>query len=369
MNTAGFELEKRIEAAIPRLLANHGLQVRVESARCTGPDAPDLWCVLSLDGHQVTLAVEVKSRWRQEILDNWDRIDGNKETTRLLVLPRISSVVRARLRQRGISHADLNGTLFLNAPGVRIDVDSRAQSVALPISRHTREVNPFSKKASLVLRVLLASPREPVRVSELVKQTGLAAGWASEVSDALVKRGYAQNSSAGVGLVDTVSTLRDWSAFYDWKKNQKESFVVPFQGEAALERLKNALSKHKIEWALTLLAGAQRRIGHVRFPGIHAYARPEHYLSISTALAELYAETFNEEGGITIMKPYYGRAAFFGANIVNGAPVVSDVQLFLDLAHFPVRGPEAAEMLIRRRLGPALSLAPNDMKRLLSDLA
>jgi hypothetical protein len=73
------------------------------------------------------------------------------------------------------------------------------------------------------------------------------------------------------------------------------------------------------------------------------------------------------QGVLAVLEPYYGGGAFFGAEVANGNPVVSDIQLFLDLAHFPVRGPEAAEMLVRRRVAPALSFGKDDIKRLLSD--
>jgi hypothetical protein len=98
------------------------------------------------------------------------------------------------------------------------------------------------------------------------------------------------------------------------------------------------------------------------------YARAEHAAAISDALKDLYAEETAGEGGLAVLEPYYGGGAFFGAEVANGNPVVSDIQLFLDLAHFPVRGPEAAEMLVRRRVAPALSLGKDDIKRLLSDL-
>jgi len=190
------------------------------------------------------------------------------------------------------------------------------------------------------------------------------------VSDALVQRGYAKSSADGVRLADPVSALRDWSAAYSWKKNPRRNFVVPFEYEEIPGRVLKAFRAHAVEWALTLLAAAQRRVGHVRYSAImHVYARSEQSAVISDALRDLYAEETAGEGGLAVLEPYYGRAAFFGAGMERGSPVVSDVQLFLDLAHFPVRGPEAAEMLVRRRLAPALSLRDDDIKRLLRDLA
>jgi hypothetical protein len=49
-----------------------------------------------------------------------------------------------------------------------------------------------------------------------------------------------------------------------------------------------------------------------------------------------------------LIEPYYGPAARYGAVSIDSVWIVSDVQLFLDLVHYPVRGPEAASALLRR---------------------
>jgi hypothetical protein len=61
------------------------------------------------------------------------------------------------------------------------------------------------------------------------------------------------------------------------------------------------------------------------------------------------------------MEPYYGPAVRYGAVSIDSVRIVSDVQLFLDLVHYPVRGPEAASALLRRRLGPRLGLSASQI--------
>jgi hypothetical protein len=365
-----LDIDRQVAQAIPTLFASRGIDARIEGTTPIGNGAPDFWCRLSLDQHEIRLAVEVKGRWSQDILDQMRHLAGNDgEVPWLLFFPKLSSAVRKSLRQNRINHADLSGVLYLRAPGIRIDTDSSDELQVIRQSRPPRDINPFAKKASLILRALFAAPKEPIRISDLAARAGVAAGWASEVSDALVQRGYAENSASGIRLADPVSALRDWSAEYNWKKNPRRVFAVPFDYEQTAERLAKAFGKHHAQWALTLLAGAQRRIGHVRYSAMmHVYVRSNDSGMLDLALDELYAEETAGEGGLTVLEPYYGDAAFFGQQLMQGIPVVSDIQLFLDLAHFPVRGPEAATMLVQSRLGPALSLSANDTKRLLSDL-
>src|ERR1035437_7820396 len=319
MNT---ELERHVAEIIPRLFASRGIVASVEPGQPGGSRRPDFWCHLAIDGRDVRIAAEVKSRWSQAILDHiGSPASPERADSRLLILPKLSPAVRSRLRQLRINHADFSGVLYLNAPGIRVDVDGDVASKDALLKRHPREINPFSKKASLVLRVLLARPKEPMRVLELAEQAGVAAGWASEVSHALVQRGYAKSSAAVVRLVDPVSALRDWSAAYNWKRNPRRNFVVPFDYEEIPGKLMKAFRTNAVEWALTLLAGAQRRVGHVRYSAMmHVYARAEHAAAISDALKDLYAEETADEGGLAVLEPYYGGAAFFGAELANGHP-------------------------------------------------
>jgi hypothetical protein len=57
---------------------------------------------------------------------------------------------------------------------------------------------------------------------------------------------------------------------------------------------------------------------------------------------------------VVLLRPYYKESVFFGARRIKGIEVVSDVQLYLDLKNFPVRGEEQAENLLRRVIAPSM---------------
>lgn len=50
------------------------------------------------------------------------------------------------------------------------------------------------------------------------------------------------------------------------------------------------------------------------------------------------------------MAPFYMDSVWRGARSVRGLPVVSTLQLILDLWHYPIRGREQAEHLITQVL-------------------
>ena len=48
--------------------------------------------------------------------------------------------------------------------------------------------------------------------------------------------------------------------------------------------------------------------------------------------------------------PFYKNSVFFDKQEVNGLWVVSDIQLYLDLYNYPVRGLEQAQHIYEKRL-------------------
>jgi hypothetical protein len=173
------------------------------------------------------------------------------------------------------------------------------------------------------------------------------------------------SAGAGVRLADPVSALRDWVAIYSWRQNTSHSLVAPFEYEALLHALPADLGD--ASWALTLLAGAQRVAPYVQYGGqVHLYVAPGGCELVSARLRErLFAEPASPDGGnLQALHPYYGPATFFGVQRIGELPIVSAPQLFLDLAHFPVRGAEAAAAVLRGPLAQRLALRPRQMAEL-----
>lgn len=58
----------------------------------------------------------------------------------------------------------------------------------------------------------------------------------------------------------------------------------------------------------------------------------------------------DQGANLILMMPYYKRSAFFDSREIEGLCVVSDIQLYLDLYGYPVRGREQAVHLYAKRL-------------------
>jgi hypothetical protein len=326
-------------------LLRERLDLPVQSAENTGGDG---LIFLEVDGKRRLLHVQAKSSISSNQVEAIRT--GNRRTRgRLLAAPVLPARVRAELRERRINHVDLSGNVFIREPGwyVWLEADRKPPPKRL---WDARALNPFSKKASLVLRELLEQPDRAWGIREIAAETGLSAGHASDAARELVRRGYAREDQGRTSLGDGVAALRDWVGVYHWSKNRVSSFIVPFEYGELGAKLKGAMDAAGVRFALTMLAGADRIAPHVQHGQMHLYV-PEAQAAITREVVKqkLFGERVHTGGNLHVVTPYYGDAVFRGAREVDGMPIVSPVQLFLDLTGFPLRGSEAARMLA---LGP-----------------
>ena len=326
----------------------------------------DHWFDLSVRGDVWHLAVEQKTspgRAAKRIRANQNRVRAEWPTVvPVLAVPRLSMRQRQELRDHSVNHLDLGGHVWIRSPGLFIRTEGN-RTAPKPGPRKVGR-NPFSKKASLVARALLAHPSRHWRVREIAKESSLSLGYASEVLKSLVDRGYAEGGPAGYQLSNPVPLLLDWSAVYRWEDNKIHSFVAPFGSNELIDTAWRVLNATGLDCILTLLAGADLAASYVEHDQAHIYVNEFNYAAERAIRSQLHAEPVPRGGNLHILEPYYGRAVWYAPNDVDGIQSVSDVQLFLDLIHYPVRGPEAAADLLKKRLSRALQLSPQQIRSL-----
>jgi len=310
--------------------------------------------------------VEARARWSNAELESATARAGRSSTAPLLILARsFEREALARLRAADVSHADLKGNVFIRAEGLYLwlPADRSIQWGTAP----RKLLNPFSKRSSLVVRALMENTGHEWGVRELAAELDISAGHVSEVLRTLVESGYAVSSGGKWKLGDAIAVLREWARRYDWRENAIRSFIVPFEPGDTIHALATRLDAERIRFALTLLSGADRVAPHVQHGQTHVYVEPGRMKAAAKLVHEqLYAEPVESGGSLHLLDPYYGRAAFYGAREIDGIPVVSNVQLFLDLLRFPLRGPEAARVVALGPLAAQLGLSAREVNSLAS---
>lgn len=260
---------------------------------------------------------------------------------------------RERLRSEGANFIDLSGAVFLQAPGFYLD---RSDLPAAPDPADAKKgADPYADRGSRVLRAFLMAPRaQRWSTQALARNAGVDTATASRVARELRRRDLVRDDAPGQGrrssiwVPDARKLIEDWARAYSWEDNPRLRIAAPIgTPRKFIRRLPRALGG--VRWALTLQAGASELAPHAEFDTIHAYVDPE--LDLAQLALERGWEV-SPSGKLCLMHPVYAESAWFQSRSMKGVPVVSPLQLVLDLWHYPVRGREQAQHLIETVLQP-----------------
>jgi hypothetical protein len=206
--------------------------------------------------------------------------------------------------------------------------------------------NLFAKKSTDVIRVLLINYPKTWMMRDLAEESGVALGYASRVSKALIKQRLALRSSARAELkiIDPTELLRRWATFANFVA--RSTFIEYYTNVEDIKTFLKGLNDEKNrEYALTGLAGALLVEPFVRPTNIHIYVKTED--SARKFAHHLDLMPIEENGNVKfVIAPSEG--IFYAAQLIDKINVVSDIQLYVDLYNYPGRGREAADELYKK---------------------
>ncbi len=281
----------------------------------------------------------------------WSRSEANPthDAGRIWILPRATNSLREQLRRRGESFVDLSGAVYLIFPNLLVD----RTGLTLPTRQKAvhRSFDPFADRSSLVVRTLLETQGAPERawgVRELAQVAGVGPATVTRAVRELQRYGAIDVRRSGrdsaIRLMDARALFTLWTGAYDWTKNQSLAVHAPIGDPIRfLHRSQSLFGQQR--WALTLQAGASLIAPHATWERVHLYLEVENTDEL-LELADRQEWPAAEEGRLVLMKPYYRDSVWHGLQLVEDLPIVSSLQLALDLWHYPLRGREQAEHII-----------------------
>ena len=207
-------------------------------------------------------------------------------------------------------------------------------------------------KANIVMRAMLAQPDKEWVARDFEKEFGVGRARAATVLSALYAKGFVGGIRSGrlahSALQNKAELIEEWLKIYKFELN--EVHLYDSSHEDVLSRLKKyfAARNEPKGYALTLHSGANFITHYVNTPATYCYLPAEDFKRASLDLRQaLSLKELKRGGNFYLIKPYYKNAAFFNSQTIKGYNVVSDLQLYLDLYHFPQRGRDHAEYLLK----------------------
>jgi hypothetical protein len=344
------EIVNGLKNGIGEILPIPGLKFEISPAKKREAWSPDYIASISIDGKVFRAAAEVISSRSSAILRSklaslMSYAGRNGDLVPLILSDYLSKEKREECKGAGIFFIDLSGNAYIAHEGIYIEREGFPNRY--PERRLGR--GPFSDKASLILRVALEERNRPWGVREIAQAAGLDPGFVSRMMRELVQRGYFEKEGRKFKLLDAKSLLEDWVSAYDYRKNEGHGYfcMADNPGEI-LDRLRNVEGHKSLMHALSFQAGANLVAPHSVYNEVHIYLRDE---SGRKSLAQRLKLREVERGANVILcHPHYKHSAFHGMHQIDGLWVVSDLQLYLDLYKYPLRGLEQAEYLYKHRL-------------------
>lgn len=307
-----------------------------------------------IDGRKIKLLVEVKER--PHLVDLRLAAEVLKRYAGPNDIPVIASHFlgpnrRALLREMGVGYIDMAGNIFLRAPGIFIEREERRN----PFGYEREGLNPYSDKASIILRILMAEPERSWKIRELAGYGNINPGWVSRVVASLVERGLVEFSrKKGIALLRGEDMLKEWADLYDWRRSKFYYYYChALDSQKVLEKISELnLNRSKLV-ALGFQAGAYLVSPYSTFNQVHLIIDGHSFdIVLPDIERQLKLEPRREGANLVLVRPYYKYSALFGARKIKKWYVVSDIQLYLDLNKYPLRGQEQAEHLFEKVIRP-----------------
>lgn len=269
--------------------------------------------------------------------------DPNHPVYPLLIAPFLSvDAVRICVEEE-VGCLDLSGNCHLEFDGVLLHIEGKPNQF-----KETRGLKTlYSPKATRVLRVLMQGPLREHLVDALAKKAGVSLGLVSKVRKHLLEEEFATVGEKGIRLTQPENLLKNWIQADRLEKRvelREYSLLESDHGQVAkvLHRFLGE-TKH----AFTQWTAAHLRQPHVppQVTSVYVEAFPD-----EPKLKEaLKARRVDKGGRLRLFVPK-DDGVFHGSQEIAGIPLVSDIQIYLDLsdAGNELRAGEAAEELRRR---------------------
>lgn len=260
----------------------------------------------------------------------------DEDALAVLVVPYMTPAGAEAAAKYDLNWVDLSGNAHIRDEALYISREGRPN--AFP--QRGRPASPFAPKSARVARALLLDPTRWWRQRDLVSVTGLDDGRVSRLVRRLDDERLLERRGDELRPLNPRLMLDAWADDYRFRRHDAVIGHVSGDGIELARALSDRLDEHAIGHAFTGLPAAWLIDPFARFRLVSVYVDgdPRH-------AADLLAMRRNERGAnVQIIAPD-DEGVMAGGRRIDDMPIVSPVQVYLDLRNLPERAAEAADHL------------------------
>lgn len=343
-----IEIQAQLEKKLKELVSFKEINIRFSPK--IGSSRPDFIAKVAFKRWRFQLVGEIikqpsSSLFKYSISNLKSYVMNHPDLVPIVVSNYLSPQKREFCKNEGINYLDLSGNVLFQY-GDALYIERVGFPNRFPYIRKGR--SPFADKASLIVRAMLEE-KKMWGVRELADKIRLDAGYVSRMFKELEKLNYLAQINSRWNLRNKESILEDWIHYYDYKKNREvKYFCLAKRPEEIIEKLKKLNIPEKINYALGFHAGAFLISPYSVFNEVHIYLSDEEDMDFF--IKKLSLKPVDQGANLIFLFPFYKNSAFYGKQKVKNLWVASDIQLYLDLYKYPLRGMEQAGHLYEKGL-------------------
>jgi len=328
------DAKKALEAVLKELLEIKWLPV---SRKADSSRSPDLKLKVKQGKKEYLLLIEVKSSGEPRMISSMaGQISTWNNTVSgypVLVVPFISSRGRELCKELGLGFVDLSGNAYLKFNGILIERWGK-ESV---VKEKRVQKRLFTTKSTWIIRKLLSEPKREWKFDELAEEAGVSIGMAYKAVNKLISEGFVEKKRNAISLLKPDELLDAWAEIYKFEDQSITGYYCPFkEQEKIFQALKDVPAE---EYALTLGSAASLVAPYVRSTDIYLYVKDPQKI-----VDALNLKPVEFGGNVNLITPS-DKGVLFDTQEFEKLSLVSNIQLYLDLFNYPMRGREQAEHL------------------------
>lgn len=259
----------------------------------------------------------------------------------LLIAPELSPRVLELCHRRRLAAVDLNGRAYIRAPGILVD---RRPLPGRDFRFQLEPRNVFVGKSARIIRALLTDRDRIWGQSELVDRTKASSGLVSRIVQHLISQGFIEKQTPReFRLSNPLELIDAWVKADEFNRRTTTTRYTTFGGSPieVAHQLHTWAGEQSVPIAFTQWIAASLR---------HPYTEPVVTSAYVLRLPEAaMLERFGlrpvaDAGKVWLLVPD-DEGVFIETQKIQKLPLATDAQIYLDLQHTGLRGPDQAAAL------------------------
>jgi len=252
----------------------------------------------------------------------------------ILVAPFISLRGRKMCKELGLGFVDLSGNAYLKFGSVLIERWGKESS-----AKETRlQKSLFTEKSTWIIRMMFSKHDHKWKIEELARESNVSIGQAYKVIIKLEVEGFVDKKRGAITLLKPKELLDEWAKVYKFENQNTTGYYCANKEQEDIFKILRKLSPRR--YALTMGAAASLVAPFVRSTDVYMYIKGKE---------DIVVEALNlkpvEFGGNIYLISLADEGMLYNTQRVKRLTLVSNLQLYLDLYNYPMRGREQAEHL------------------------